>query len=591
MPGSRAVAPANRLDSAVGGGDAVGCRVELAHRRIFDERFAWAWLAAAMVISVALVLRFGRETTFGLDELSLFMQSPNLDLTGALHPHDGHLVLVVRLVNKAVLEVFGTSYLTFRLLGVAALLLMVSLLFAYLKRRVPPYVALAPCLVLLVFGSDSLHVLTGNAFGVLLAVSCGVAALMALERDDLKGDIAACSLLLLGILTYSITLAFIAGAGIAILLSRRRWRRLWIVAIPIALYGAWSLWAASYFSSPGNQAHLSHIVLLPSWGAQSLSAVLGALSGLDYPFAANSAAFRIGPALALVAMIFVGLRLKPGRTPASLWAALAVLVAAWGIGVLTGGENRAPSSPRFLFPGAVITLLVLGGCAAGLRWRGKALIAVYLLAASGFAANVFILHDEGARLRSYSAEVKADYAGLDIAGSHMQETFYPAPPPNWKSPIPGGPLSFVFGSVTEAGLEPPAAYRAAVNSYGPLGYSVEEVRAAEDPVRAQTDAALVGALGLAPHTTAHIAANSTCRVVQSSQGNHVETKLPAGGAVLESATNAPLEVRRFADNLWWLEIGSLEAEQPAVLRIPRDHLPDPWWVSVPTTSLRVCRLR
>ncbi len=563
----------------------------MAWRRIFEERFAWAWLAAAMAVSAVLLLRFGRETTFSIDELSVFMQSPGLDLSGALHPHDGHLVFVVRLVYKAVFEIFGSSYLTFRLLGVATVLLTVGLLFAYLRRRVPPYVALAPCLVLLLFGSDALHVLSGNAFGVLFAVSCGVAALMALERDDLKGDAATSALLCLGIFTYSVTLAFVAGAGIAILLSRDRWRRLWVVAIPIVLYGAWSIWAVHYSNGPENQTQLSNVLLLPSWGAQSLSAVLGALTGFDYPFTSGSAAARIGPPLALLALIGVGLRLRLGRIPASLWTALGVIVAMWGIGVLTFGGNRVPDSPRYLFPGAVTTLLVLGGCAAILRWSRPALIALYVVAASGIAFNVFILHNEGARLRSEAVEIKASFAGLDIAGDNMRADFTPAPTPNLASPFPGGPLSFAFGTVTDAGLEPPAAYRAASHSYGPLGYSVEEVRAAADSVRAQTDSALVDALGLKPEATGRVAADSTCRVVRSNGADDVEAKLPAGGAVLESGVDGPLEIRRFADNHWWLKIGRLSAGQPAVLRVARDPLPDPWWISVPTTPLRVCELR
>jgi hypothetical protein len=438
------------------------------------------------------------------------------------------------------------------------------------------------------FGSDSLHVLAGNAFAVLFPVACGIAALMALEREDLKGDVAACALLCLGVLTYSVALAFVAGAGIAILLSRDRWRRLWVVAIPIVLYGAWSIWAARYSNSPENQILFSHIFLLPSWGAQSLSAVLGALTGFDYPFPSASAPARLGPALALLALIAVGLRLRLGRVPAYLWAALTVVVVVWCMGVLTSGGNRAPDTPRYLFPGAVTTLLAFGGCAAVIRWSRPAVIATYLVAASGVAVNAFILHDEGARLRYAAVEVKAGFAGLDIAGDNMKAAFDPALPPNLSSTLPGGLLAFPFGSVAEAGLEPPAAYRAASHSYGPLGYSVEQVRAATGAIRAQTDATLVKALGLRPQTAHRIAANSTCRVVRSNGMGDAEAKLPAGGAVLESDADGPLEIRRFAGNQWWLNIGRLSGRQPVVLRVPQDHLPDPWWISVPTASLRVC---
>ncbi len=74
--------------------------------------------------------------------------------------------------------------------------------------------ALAPCLVLLVFGSDSLHVLTGNGFTVVGALGCGIGALLALERDDRGGDLGACALLCLGLATYTVALAFVAAIGV-----------------------------------------------------------------------------------------------------------------------------------------------------------------------------------------------------------------------------------------------------------------------------------------------------------------------------------------------------------------------------------------
>ena len=63
----------------------------------------------------------------------------------------------------------------------------VGLLFVYCKRRVGGLAALAPCLVLLVFGSDPLHALLGNGFTVVGSLGCGIGALLAVERDDLAG--------------------------------------------------------------------------------------------------------------------------------------------------------------------------------------------------------------------------------------------------------------------------------------------------------------------------------------------------------------------------------------------------------------------
>ncbi len=554
---------------------------------MFDERFAWAWLAAAMAVALATILWMGRGTTFGADELSWLIQSPALTLEGALHPHDGHLILISRLVYKAMLEAFGTSYLPFRLLAASSVLLTVALFFVYLKRRVPAFVALAPCVVLLFFGSDWLHVLVGNAFTVLLAVSCGIGALLALERRDFRGDLVAGALLCLGILTYSVALAFIAGAALMLVLDRNRWRRIWVVAIPLVLYGAWFVWARRFGSAPGNQAQFSHLVLLPSWGFQALSRVFGALTGLEYSFPESGRSFQAGPTLAFLALIGLGFRLKRGRVPASLWAALAVLVAIWGLGVLTGGANRAPDSSRYLFPGAVVALLVMAGCAAGLRWSRAGLVALYVVAACGFAVNLFQLHEASANLRAYAVQVKAGFAGVDVAGGKARRHYEPASPAGQEGETP---LKFVFRSVEDAGYQPGEAYIEAARRYGPLGYSLSQLRTSEDSLRAQADAMLVSALGLRLVPGRGIPARGGCRTVRAQADGDVEMRLTSPGASLRSPGGAAVQVQRFSREAW-VEIGRLAPGRSAVLRLPRDRAPDPWRVSVATPSLRVCRLR
>lgn len=563
----------------------------MAWRRVFDDRFAWAWLAAAMAVAMATILWFGRGTTFGPDELSLFIQSPGLDLDGALHPHDGHLVVVVRLVDKALLDAFGGSYLPFRLLAASSVLLAVGLLFAYMKRRVPPFVALAPCVVLLFFGSDVLHVLASNAFGVLFGVSCGLGALLALERRDLAGDGLAVLLLCLGIATYSVALAFVAGAAVLIVLGGDRWRRVWVVAIPLVLYGAWSLWAARYVSGPDNQAHLSHVLLLPAWGVQSLGAVFAALTGFDYPFPESGKPFQAGPVLAVIALIGLGLRLKRGRIPPSLWAAFAVLIAVWGLGVLTNGTNRAPDSPRYLFSGAVVVLMAAAGCAAGLRWPRATIVGLYAVAVSGFCVNLYLLHEGGFNLRNgFGTEVRAGFAAIDVVGERAQESFVARVPEGRDFAGIESPLNFVFGSVRETGREPVAAYLAAAERYGSLGYSLAEVQAASDSVRAQTDAVMVSALGLELRTATRPPAEATCRTAIAVGDGEARAKLPPGGAVLEAKGGGAVKLRRFAHRRW-LKIGELSPNEAAVLRVPVDRVPDPWWVSAATPSLRVCALR
>ena len=156
---------------------------------------SWLILAAGMIVSIAVTLYFGRGTTFSGDEVAWVVTSPNLDLQTALYPHGGHLELVSRVTYSVLLNVFGLDYLPYRLLTAVAVCLTSGLLFAWLSSRVPRVVALVPCFILLFFGSDPLHALQGNGFTVLLAISLGLAALLALQRDDHAGDLAASVLL------------------------------------------------------------------------------------------------------------------------------------------------------------------------------------------------------------------------------------------------------------------------------------------------------------------------------------------------------------------------------------------------------------
>lgn len=184
-----------------------------------------------MIVSIAVTLYLGRGTTFSGDEMVLVVTSPDFDLQAAFQPHVGHLLLVPRLIYLPLLESFGLSYLPYRILTVLAVCLTVGLLFAWLIRRVPKWVALVPCVILLFFGTDHLHMLQGNGFTICFSLAMGLLALLMLERGDRFGDVFACLALVLGVATYSVALPLIVGAAVLVLINRQ-WTRIWIAAVP-----------------------------------------------------------------------------------------------------------------------------------------------------------------------------------------------------------------------------------------------------------------------------------------------------------------------------------------------------------------------
>jgi hypothetical protein len=525
---------------------------------------AWPLFGAAAVAATILILWLGRGRTLSADEMTWFMQAPKLDLGGAFEPHVGHLILTTRLVYQAVFSTLGVGYLPFQLLTVGVVILTAGLFFAYAGRRIGKLAAFAPTLVLLVFGSDSIHLLSGNGFTVIGALACGLGALMALDRDDRTGDVTACALLCLGVVTYSVALSFVVGVAVFVALRRDRWRRAWIVAIPAAIYLAWWLWALGTDASSESQLALHDVLLFPSWAYQSLSATLGALSGFDYSY--DSSTSQAGPTLAVLAIIGLGWRFRRGPVPRMLWAALAIALSLWLMGALSRGLLRTPDSARYLYPGALVVLVVGSWAAAGLPQRRQALIALYLLAGAGVATNVALLREGGALNRLEATQQRAILAGLQIAGSMADPNYLPVDGPQ--------EIQFAFTSGT-----PTQAYLAAADRYGSIGYSPAEVRGLAEPFRELTDTNLVGALGLTLTPSSGASPRRGCVDLGPDPGGAPALEVAPGQLLtLESDQTATVEVGRFAATPS-VAVGTLQPGEAETLALPTDDLTDSWHVS------------
>jgi len=92
-------------------------------------------------------------------------------------------------------------------------------------------------------------------------------------------------LLVLGMLTYTVTAPFALGV-IAASVVTRRWRSLWIGALPLILYGTWRVFASSYgIVGPETQPDFNNLLLIPAWSFQALGGSLVSLLGGRFGFA------------------------------------------------------------------------------------------------------------------------------------------------------------------------------------------------------------------------------------------------------------------------------------------------------------------
>ncbi len=539
-----------------------------------DSRIAVALLVLATLVSLVYCLWVTKGTTFSGDELTWVAFSPGMDLKAAFEPHSGHLVLVSHLLYKLILETIGSNYLTFRLLTLFTVYLSVALLFVYARRRVGPWVALAPCLVLLFFGSDAGHILQGNGFTIMLAVACGLLALLALESGSRAGDIVACLALCLGVLTYTVALPFVAGAAVAILFTEQRWRRIWVVAVPILIYVAWRGWVfAEGIDVSRGGITPTYLALLPAWIFQSLSGILNALSGLHYNFASGGwlpPGEMAGPTMALIFVVAIGWRIRLGGLSNWFWVALVIATVMFASQVLSWiPEVREPGTSRYLYPGAFVVILIMIEAARGFSINRTAFISIWVIAFTGFLTNAAIIENSGRALQERAGNIELEVTAANLINS--------------AAPFPPGPDAVPLAElVSEPAI---SLIGSAEKKYGGLGLSPEEIAAAPATSREPIDSILSQAIGFVLNPVAPGDVRG-CRVVRGSMEQTV-ADLPIGGAVLRSRSGGTVTIKRFGDT-FATTVGDLVPGTPVSLYAPPDGNPVPWQVSVTAPSLTIC---
>ena len=99
-------------------------------------------------------------------------------------------------------------------------LLLVALLFAYARRRVPPPMALLCSLVLLFFGPGWQNFLWPFQLSWLISLAAGVAALLMLDRADMTGSVGAAVMLGVSLASSGIGLPITVGIVVELLLHQ-----------------------------------------------------------------------------------------------------------------------------------------------------------------------------------------------------------------------------------------------------------------------------------------------------------------------------------------------------------------------------------
>jgi hypothetical protein len=435
-----------------------------------------------MVLSVAALVYWGRGQVMVGDDLFYAQRLAENSLGHAILHSNLYLIALPMALYKAMFELFGIgSYLPYRLVAIALALLCAGLFYVIARRRIGGLLALAPTVLLLFYGSGGEELLTGARIPSLLAIASGLGAILALERENVRGDILAAVLLCVSATSHPTGLGFLAASAIVIAFrpAPRRWTTAWVVAIPAALVAAFLI----FYQRTANTPHQGIADVLSFMRASwtMLTAAASGLSGvLDEPVY-NRPLADVASAVLLV-VICAGAAVRWRRLRPTFWAAaggLIVLLAATRLS--PGGFIRVPDAPRYLYPETILFLWLL--VELGAAWRGAGSASVraavgcfaIVVLALGLASNVAKLHDAGAALRANSTLARGEYSAYDLEHDRLGSSDY-APSPFF--PTAGN-------------------YLAAADAFGSIGLSPGELADASQTTRASADRALVGALGLA----------------------------------------------------------------------------------------------
>ena len=561
---------------------------------------AFAGLAAAMAIAAALLLWEGRGLTFFVDEWSFgFGDRTGLDPAEILAPENGHLAVIPVLITKASLELFGAdTALPLRIVSVALHLTTAGLLFGLLRKAVGDLVALAPAILVLFVGSASDLLIGSHGMPMLIAVSCGLGAWLALGTGSGRGDALAALLLAVGLASNGLTLPFVVGAA-AILLAARdpRWRRLWVVAAPLALYLAWRL---AYGDGDGSDFAFANLAALPAFAFDSLGAELAAVTGLFTAPGVRAESFDDQAGLALAGALLVALAagyLAAGwRPPRAALPAAVGLIALWLLTGAVASPARQPESARYLYPGAILLLLIAAQLLAASPWRRRGSLVLIAVCAIGLLPNLRELHYAGAFFREQSDQDKAVLAAADLLG-----TAAPADLPLEQFGDPSGIGVQDLGFTLER-------YRRSRERYGTPAFSPRELEGAVPIAREAADRLLGRGLGSALAPTAAPPRALPPRIEASAEGGEVRGRagcllfrplaapaqlvvaVPSSGLWLHPAPGpaVPVALGRFADG-FPVGAGSIPGGSSSALAIGPGAAAEGWRALLtPSQPVRVC---
>jgi hypothetical protein len=547
-------------------------------------------LGVLLVLGAALALWQTRGTTLSYDEWSWTAERWDLSLSTLLEPHNQHLSLIPVAIYRCLFATVGLDdYTPYRLVLAAGHVSCGAAVFLYVRARVGAVLAVAATVLVIFNGAAWQNILWPFQIAWLVSVAAGIAALLALDRGERVADAVAAALLTVSVASSGVGLTFMVVAGVDIAVSRRRWRDALIVAVPLALYGAW--WIG--FQEPGPPR--MPIADVPLYLLRSASAALLSLVGLYRPpgISIPSVSLTAGVPLLLALLAVTAWRLRRlGHVPPRVIALAVGAISFWALAAIQRGSVSPPGTSRYIYVGAVLIILLAADLARGASIRSAVAAGLCFAAIAVGVSFLPVFGDVAGQLRHDAERTRVALGAADLARDNVAAT------ENLEM-LPGYPIV-----VLQA-----AQYFRARDAWGSPAASASQIAAAAPGIRSRADAELArfddAALrpppgpareGAPPPLNDAVGGRAerrqSCLTFATStarEGALAVTVPPQGLLLRARGAPATLELRRFAASFSAKPLGRIRAGTAARLAIRADRARQPWHARVRTRgSVTIC---
>jgi hypothetical protein len=541
-------------------------------------------LGAAMLVMIVILVVAQWRITFFQDTFAFLLDRQPWTPHYFLFPHNEHIVVLPVVVTKVLLAVFGmTSNVPEQIAMGATVLGAAVLLFVWLRRRVDPWLASIGAILFLFLGSAWPTILWPFENEFTLPVVFGLAGLLFLDREDDRGDRWACLMFLLGTISGSLGLCFIAAAFVDVVLRReeRGWRRAYVFAVPALVYLAWY---AGWGHEAEHHITIHNILHAPQYVLEGFASSLDSLAGLSTIQANVSGNNDWGRPLVIGAiglLVFAQWR-RPGFSR-TFWVVAAAAVSYWLLAAFDFVPGREASAARYVYAGALFTLLMIAELLRNWPFSHKALWIAGAVAVCAIGPNLAQMKEGSSWEKEQSVLTRSDLGALEIARDTVAPTY------SLYQVETTGTASL---DLVEAGK-----WFEAADKWGSPADTPAQIEAEGEGGREHADLVLAEALPISSTT-------ETGGLAPSAPAGEKCVTLPGGGA--SAGTDVPLvpgnstvevgpgegaqiRLRRFATEVFPVAVGGGEAEATTVVEIPKDRASQPWYLHVEAgQTTRVC---